>query len=280
MHPDYRDPVRRQALYRLFDQTWPGMTHKLAVAEGHGWPWDPVTTPFARFAGGRALSHVGVLALDVLLDGGRTRIAGVHGVCTDRNHRRQGHYRAVMEQALAWIDARFAIAKLNTGQPHLYEPFGFRVIPQHRFRLAEHGPGGGSATPVRDASWLHEVLPTRDPPSHWFCALDPGWLFGIDEVLWSGDLGNLWWTGEAVVAWRIEGDVLHVHDLVAPTLPTLDRVLSTSPWPFRSVELWMSPDRLAPDAEPVPFPDDEILMVRGPWPLEERPHCVPLHAGH
>jgi hypothetical protein len=35
---------------------------------------------------------------------------------------------------LAWCDDRFETLELGTANPEYYEPFGFRVVPEHRFR--------------------------------------------------------------------------------------------------------------------------------------------------
>jgi GNAT superfamily N-acetyltransferase len=277
MHPDYNDPARRASLYRLFDRTWPGVVDKIALATRLGWCWDECTRPFARFDGDVALAHVGVLDLDVLLADKAQRIAGIHAVCTDPDHRRKGHYRAVMEAALAYVDGRYETAKLSTTQPELYDSFGFRVVPQNRFRV-DVGGDGGDARPAR-IERVHELLSRRRPTSRVFAARDRGWLFGIDEVLWSGGLGHLWQVDEVVAAWATEGTTLHVYDILAAELPPLEDLLARAPWTFREAVLWFTPDLVAPNADPIAWPEDDYLMVRGSWPIEV-PHAVPPHAGH
>jgi GNAT superfamily N-acetyltransferase len=292
MHPDYATPYRRAALYRLFDRVWPGLAAKVETAARLGWRWDEVTTPFARFsevspASGSsgqpeptALGHVGVLDLPVLLDGTEHRIAGLHAVCTHPDHRGRGHFRETMEAALRHVDQRWEVAKLSTAQPQLYEHFGFRVVEQHRFVVEAAGRGDGAARPLEeeDVGWLHALLAHRDPPSRRFAALDSGWLLGIDEVLWTGGLTHLHAVEDAVVAWEPSQGGLQIYDVVAREIPPLDALLRASPWPFERVVLWFTPDRLAPQATPIPWPDDDVLMVRGPWPLRGPLAVSPLAA--
>src|SRR5512138_388774 len=117
MHPLYAHADDRAALYGLLDRTWPGLARKLEIAARLGWRWDDVTTPFVSRAAGRIVSHVGVLDLPLHLGGRETRAAGLHAVCTDAAHRRRGHYRAAMEEALAFVDSRWSASKLHTEQP-------------------------------------------------------------------------------------------------------------------------------------------------------------------
>jgi GNAT superfamily N-acetyltransferase len=296
MHPDYADPVRRAALYRLFDRTWTNLAGKIETAARFGWNWDEITTPFARYQNDVALAHVGVIDLPVLLDGVEHRIAGVHAVCTDPDHRRQGHYRAVMEPALRFVDEHWSIAKLSTSQPELYEPFGFRVIEQHRFVLghrhrrdetvAHHGEAAARRLDANDLPWLHELLVHRAPISRRFASRDPGWLLGIDEVLWTGGLSHLYEFDDAVVAWEVLGEELQIYDLVAKERDStewrgnlLHSLLAACPWSFERVVFWFTPDLVAPQASPISWAEDDFLMVRGPWPVG-RPLAISPLAAH
>ncbi len=282
MHPVYENPEDRAVLYGLFDVIWKGMARKLEDSARFGWPWDPVTTPFVSRADGRIVSHVGVIDLPVRLAGQDLRVAGVHAVCTQPEHRRQGHFRAAMEEALAFIDARWRTAKLHSDKPWLYEPFGFRVVPQHRFHVERSGPAGrGRRVTEADLPEVHALLASREPVSDLFSAMDPGWLFGIDEVLWSGGLGHLVLLEEprALVACEVVEGVLRLYDVVAPRLPSLDAVLAAAPSAFQTVELWMPVDKLAPGSRPSPYPPGDLLMVRGEWPPLP-PFCVGALASH
>jgi hypothetical protein len=106
--------------------------------------------------------------------------------------------------------------------------------------------------------------------------MDGGWLLGIDEVLWTGGLRHLHAVGDHLVAWEIDGDALQVYDVAGPRAPDLDAILAASPWPFGRVVLWMEPGALADGTETAPWPADDVLMVRGAWPLEGPVAVSPL----
>jgi predicted N-acetyltransferase YhbS len=283
MHPLYVDPGTRSELYRLLGSTWPRLPGLLAAAARLGWRWDEVTTPFVARAGGRIVSHVGVLDLPVVLGGRERRVAGLHAVCTDPAFRRRGHYRAAMEEALRIVDAGpWSAAKLTTSQPELYEGFGFRVVPQHRFRVARRGPAGRArAVGEADLARVHDLLARRAPASRLFAARDPGWLLGLDEVIESGGLGRMRLLDdpELLLVSEVVDGVLRVHEVVAPKVPPLEAVLAAAPAPFEAVELWTSADLLAPGAEPLPWPPGDFLMVRGDWP-DLPPFAVGVLASH
>jgi hypothetical protein len=180
------------------------------------------------------------------------------------------------------VDTRWRTAKLHTSQPELYERFGFRIVPQHRFLIDRRGPAGRARhVGVEDLALVRELLRSRAVMSRLFAACDDGWLFGICETLQTGGLGRLLLMREqpVVVVSEVVAGVLRVHDVVAPSVPTLGDVLAAAPAPFESVELWMSADLLTPDAEPLPWEPGDFLMVRGDWP-DLPPFAVSQPASH
>ena len=184
---------------------------------------------------------------------------------------------------MAHIGERYAAAKLTTDQPWVYEPFGFREVAQHRFLLRVRGEAGGGSSPLSapDLPWASRVLAQRTPLSRRFAARDPGWLVGIDGVLHAGGLG-LFYRLEALdtlVAWKIDRRRLHLLQVASRELPPLHAILAASPWPFDQVVLWFGPDLLAPDAKPIPYPEDDRLMVWGDWP-DLPPFAVPPLEAH
>jgi GNAT superfamily N-acetyltransferase len=269
MHPDFADPDRREAIFVLFDLTWPGITDRIRLAARMGWDWTQISTPFVHFEGKVAVAHVGVLDLPVLLDGIPLRIAGVHGVCTHPEYRRRGHFRTVMERALAHVDAHWPLAKLNTGQPQLYERFGFARVAQSRYRIERRGGGGAGARALgrEDLPWIHERLRTRQPLCSRFATCDAGWLIGIDEVLWKNGLEHFHAVGEHLVAWEIVERGLQIYEVAGPAEPQLDALLAASPWAFEHVQFWTEPGSLVQKVELTGWPKDDVLMVRGEWPL-------------
>ena len=142
MNASRADTRFRAQLDALYESIWPGVAANFEEADWLGWPVGEVSTPFVEWADERLASHVGVLDIPVRLAGQDRVIAGIHGVCTRPELRRQGHYRRAMERAMAHVSRHYSAAKLCTDQPWLYTPLGFRAVPQHRFRLRRSGPGG------------------------------------------------------------------------------------------------------------------------------------------
>lgn len=201
------------------------------------------------------------------MNGEERVIANLHGVATHPEHRRRGFFRALMDEALAWCEARYPAQQLCTDNPEYFEPFGFRVVPEHRFRAAAP-PSRGNA-PVterlRDRRTLHRLLASREPVSSLFGSRDRQvFLFNQarSPLYYASDL-------DAVFVWEVEGDALRIDDVVAETMPPLDEIAARAPGAFQRVELAFAPDRVAAETTPIPEPlDEDVLMVRGPYPVE------------
>ena len=76
-----------------------------------------------------------------MVNGKVVRAAQLHAVATRPNWRRRGLFTDLMTRVLDYADGRFDRLLLFTAEPALYEPFGFRHLPQHIFtgRLAVSG---------------------------------------------------------------------------------------------------------------------------------------------
>jgi len=265
-HPGLLRPVL-DLLGRCFD----GFTATESLARGHGLRWEECSTPFVVLdARGRPIAHVGVLELCLVLDGREEVVGGVHAVCTDPAHRRRGRFRALMEEAAAWCDGRYRTLVLTAGEPALYEPFGFRVFPEHLFA----GGWRGAAGPNRfrelnrdepaDRALLHRLLAERTGVSLRLGVVRDRDVFLFDTaripIRYSADLDL------ALVA-RRDGGTIRILDVVAREMPPLGEILEAAGEPAGRVEVCFPPDRLAFDLEPEPhvLDGDDHLMVRGPF---------------
>ncbi|MCA9493138.1 MAG: GNAT family N-acetyltransferase [Myxococcales bacterium] len=267
--PAYRDPIRRRSLMALFDDGFPGLSARIEEARRAGFDWDVVTWPTIAWEGDEAVGHVGLLEHRVMLDGQDVLTGGIHAVVTRSDRRGHGIARDCLARSLADADRRYTVTKLGTDLPAVYAPQGFTPLVPHLFAV-EHAGGEDGGRPVAEAdraSFL-DLCARRDPVSWRFASLDPGWLVGIDLALQRRSLADLVALDElgAVVDWEVVDGVLHLHDVFAAELPTLRDLLALAP-PHAGVRLAMCPDRLAPDAVPVPQPDAGVFMVRGAWPL-------------
>lgn len=267
----YRDPSARASLMALLDDGFPGLAGKIAVAAAAGWDWGAVTEPFVRWEDREAVAHVGVLAHRVVLAGEVREVAGIHAVVTRSDRRGRGLARSLLAEALAWADARFDVTKLGTGVPEVYAGHGFRAFRLHRF-VVDHAGGEDRGRPVDDVGRFWRIVGERDPVSHRFASLDPGWLVGIDLALQGRTVADLVALDplDAVVDWRVVDGVLIVEDVFSRALPPLADLLALAP-PHRSVRLACCPDRLAPGAAAEAQEDAGWWMARGDWPLFGEP---------
>lgn len=285
MRTSYADAGRRHAIHDLLDTSFDRLSERIRIADALGAPWHAHSTPFVRFVGDIAVAHVGVMAVPVRVDGRNAVIGGIHAVCTRPAYRRRGHFREVMAEALEHCDAHFSATWLFTSRPQLYEPFGFRVVPEHVFTIAAH-TAHGTATPFErlcadrkdHVDRLHRLLATRTPVSHVLAVTDPGWLFLMNEAFDSRGLARLHYAADldVIAAYEMHGRELHLLDLAGPRVPLLAEMLERIPGRFDRVVLHFVPDRLEGlpwQARPAATRD--LLMVRGALGIEDHPLCVP-----
>jgi GNAT superfamily N-acetyltransferase len=259
---------------RVFDLlvTWiPALRPMRDRAERLRWRWQDVSTPFVHERDGRVISHVGVLEQTWTLGGVERRMGGIHAVCTLASERRQGLYRILMEEVLAHCDARYPTVELSTEHPEYYEPFGFRRVPEHRFRAPVDWRGGGRGfRPMDlsgpDAGLLVRLLEARAPVSRSFGVVRESAVFKFNQ----GSGANLHYCEAldlvAVMSRRDDG-TLELYDLVARELPSLAALLARIDEPVREVLFHFNPEHLEAGATPEPTSGEDVLMVRGEFPF-------------
>lgn len=280
-----RNPERDRQLFDLLDLVFPGLR---AGAEGirrFGASWEAISTAYVHQVDGRIASHVGIIPLDMIVMSRRVVVGSVHAVATHPDHRRRGHYRVVMEEALADSTERYATLILTTEQPELYEPFGFRRVPEHCFTTqCAHASRDDGFRPLDvddsgDRNLLLRLLRTREPVSNVLGAYENRGVFCFNEchrpLHYAADIDTL-------TCWERKAERLVLYDVVAPRMPTLSALLARVPGPISEVVTHFVPDRLGLEADDAAhlFDHDGTshLMVRGPWALEERPLALPRSA--
>ncbi len=237
------DPTLCDRVFELLETWFTGLEQQRQRAAQLGSRWDDCSTPFVCEEKGKIVSHVGLLNMSYVIQGERRQLGGVHGVCTLESERRQGHFRRLMEELLEFCQGRFETLELTTENPEIYEPFGFRVIPEHRFIASVRSSGGErgfrpvDGTRRSDLDLLNRLLRTRTPVSN-----------------------------------RVA---------VVGELPSLEELLSQLAKPVEEVEFRFSPDRfaVAARAEPYCF-DGDYYMVRGPFAAESESFMLPPPARH
>src|SRR5262249_22141925 len=161
--------------------------------------WTDVSTPFVRWQDERAIAHVGVIELPLVLDGRRVRVGSIHAVCTDPAARARGHCRALLEEALAYCDARYETVVLTTLIGELYARFGFRPLREHAFvrALTPERSTGPALTRLlsmdvdEDVRLLRGLLTRRQAVSGRLGSLEDGTIFVVDLLLTWGDFSRL-----------------------------------------------------------------------------------------
>lgn len=281
----YNDPRLRQQVYELLDTAWPGISEKIRLASAVGAHWHEASIPFVQFDGPRPISHAGVLGIPLVVDGQTVTVAGVHAVCTHPDYRRRGYSRQVMEEALAYCDARFKTAVLTTDEPILYTRYGFRVVPEHRFeaeapRVQRRKPGFrklSDASPA-DVALLRRLLRTRAPVSNVLGVLEAGEIFVTNEILSKRRFERIHYAEDLdlTAVYEVAGRNLRLYDLVATDIPSLEVVVACVDADLDRVEIHFTPDRLqAGNVLARAKPPGDYLMVRGPFAVEGRPFILP-----
>ena len=279
-------------VFDLLETCFPGITGAERASLDLGHPWERVSTPFVSFTGEVAITHVGLLEIPLVLMGQTVRVGGIHAVGTRPAYRRRGYYRQVMTAVLEYCASRYSTLLLTTGQPALYEPFGFRVFHEHIFLRAWTAPAGRQGfRPFRsqdpqEVQLLDRLLGARTSVSQILGVVQDKAVFSFNArkfpLYYAADL-------EAFVACVLDGTRLHLCDIVATQVPPLETILARFPQRIEQVVTYFSPDRLGADFQAVPHllldppgalggEGADFLMVRGPFAAEAQPCMLPRTA--
>lgn len=268
-------------LLDLFGRVWPTIPPAIATADALGLSWAEISTPFVHFEGDRAVAHVGVIELPLVIGGRQRMVGSIHGVCTDPARRRRGHARSLMEAALAHCRVRYGSVILTTLIPEFYAHHGFRTVAEHGFTralaAAPPSPGGRRlAAAPDDARLLTHLLARRAPVSQRLGALEGGTVFVFALLLGWGDFSRAYYHAalDVVTVHEVVGRTLVLYDVVGVTIPPLAALLEAIGAGVDRIVTLFVPDRLGEGFTPEPWDraralalgDREFagLMARGP----------------
>jgi predicted N-acetyltransferase YhbS len=216
-------------LMDLLDVVFPGIRRGAVEAARMGASWESASTPFGAVEGDRIVSHVGVIELPLVVRGQAVAVGSIHGVATDPDSRRRGHYRRVMDEVLAYCDERYETQILTTKHPEYFAPFGFRAVTEHLVRAP--GRAGSGSDGVRlldtddaaDIELLHRLLSTGEPVSRTLGVVRERGVFCFNEgrrpLRCAPDL-------DVLLCLERDGGSLMLFDVAGPRLPPLADVLA------------------------------------------------------
>jgi predicted N-acetyltransferase YhbS len=279
------NPALSERLFDLLDTVFPGVRQVAQNARALGAPWESVSTPFIHFEQGRAIAHVGVIELSLVLLGRTVTVGSIHGVATHPEARRRGHFRRLMEEVLQYCAGRYETLMLTTEHPEYFAPFGFRVVKEHLFTVKCDSAGGSDGFRLLDTSQtgdialLHRLLETRQAVSQVVGAVNEKAVFCFNEgsrpLHYAADL-------DVTACLELEEGRLKLFDIVGPKIPPLARVLERIPQRLDEAAICFSADQLAVEAEATPYVLDHdgpsYLMVHGPFAAEGQPFTLPRSA--
>ncbi|MBB3299145.1 putative N-acetyltransferase YhbS [Rhizobium sp. BK077] len=234
---------------------------------------DPTSMPFGWFtAEGELAANISAFALPFVLNGRIVHAAGLQSGAVRPAWRGRGLYRDVTVKALDWCERQgFEAVILYTDKPSLYEPYGFRAIPLHRYEGAAPAPLA-SAAPARllapthadDLALLQSLLKRRSPISTSLGVTVNAAMFLINTQLDPDIRLSFLEDRQAAIVWKIdETGRFSLLDVVAAEIPSLAAILGGLEIAPAAVEVLFRPDKLGWAGVAQPLESGTRLMLRG-----------------
>ncbi|MBB2795331.1 UNVERIFIED_ORG: GNAT superfamily N-acetyltransferase [Rhizobium pisi] len=234
---------------------------------------DPTSMPFGWFdADGELAANLSAFALPFVLNGRIVHAAGLQSGAVRPPWRGRGLYRDLTVKALDWCERQgFEAVILYTDKPSLYEPYGFRAMPLHRYV-------GTAPTPEIDATLARPLLPAnaddlallqlllkaRSPVSTTFSVTTNAAMFLINTQLDPDVRISFLEDCRGAIAWKLDGTGrFSLLDVVAAEIPSLAAILGGLDIASAAVEVLFRPDKLGWTGTPQPFESGTTLMLRG-----------------
>ncbi|MET3288717.1 UNVERIFIED_CONTAM: putative N-acetyltransferase YhbS [Brevibacillus sp. OAP136] len=280
----------REKLYPLFEKVFGLDANLLADFYQRGF-WDPTYTPVTFFEQGNAIANASFFVMPMMFDAKRIEVACIQSVMTDPAYRGQGLMKRLMTEMLKQIDATNQWTFLYTSSPELYEPFGFEVVPHHRWRTAnpypfqekkaETGLKRLSIFSESDVAVIRACFDKQTAISHAFAPIDyrSSFFLNLYDPEWQQ---KLYYSREldAVLVFEVIEETLHLYAVIGLEQPSFERIVGLIQAKIDQVELHFCPDLF--DAKhiftPLLIEKENKLMARGPHSLQERQLAWPLIA--
>jgi ribosomal protein S18 acetylase RimI-like enzyme len=272
-----------EAFHDYVARVFPGVSFRQWAACG-GWQED--YRVFAVLDGSRIVASASLTRMDVVLQGEGVRAWQLGAVGTDPDYRGRGLQHRVMQRVLDHAGAEDLVFLFaNEDVLDFYPRFGFRRERESVF-AAEHRAQPAGA-PLRilapdsgeDRALLARVAAAATPTTTRFGARGYGSI-----VLWyfcNFHREHVRYVPEhdALIVAEQAGATLLVYDVLARSTfdvaQQLPRLIAS---PIERLELFYSPERDLPSAQPTREYVDSPLFVRGPHALPEQPFKFPALA--
>lgn len=265
----FGDPSAWAALVGLLQDTF-GID--VSIQDRFGGP-DPSSMPFAYFdENGACAANFTAFFMPMMIAGHPVKAAGFQSGAVRPGWRGRGLYRDLMTRAFGWCDQQgFELGLLLTDKPAMYEPYGFKVLPQDKFAGAPPLPEARLADETRDLSlenagdieFLRRILRARTPVSSVFAVAGQAEMFLLNSVF-DADIRLTYLEPlGAVVAWKQEEGSFQLLDIAGQSIPPLADILGALGQQPDRVEVCFPPDKLGWQGKPEPYISDISLMVRG-----------------
>lgn len=260
------------AFLTLLDEAFPGIKRHILRCEELGFPWQ--SRPFFKEDRGEILAHIGFLECPFLIEGRWYTAGALHAICTKASHRGQGVASQLIQEVLLWAKERYDFLLLFTKIPKFYEKCSFQSVAEHRFHLRyRQDRGTQELFPMispRDRALFLRVFREREPLSNKVWLQDTGAIASLNTLYatypchWSLHYSP---SLDACISFELEGKTLHLFDVVARRIPSLEEICSHLPSAIEEIYFYFSPDRLTKQATIEPYSlDGDVLMVHGNWP--------------
>jgi GNAT superfamily N-acetyltransferase len=233
---------------------------------------DPTSMPFGWFTDeGVLAANLSAFAMPFVFNGRIINAAGLQSGAVRPPWRGRGLYRDVTRKALDWCEAQgFESVILYTDKPTLYEPYGFRSLPLHRFTGAVPAVDCSAGSRVLqprnadDLALLQSLLAKRMPVSETLAVAGSPAMFLINTQRDPDVRLSYLEESKAAIAWKmpVAGHFVLV-DAVAAEIPSLAAILAGLGIGATTAETLFRPDRLGWSGEAVTYEGGTRLMVRG-----------------
>lgn len=244
----------------------------VGVLQQFGGP-DPSSMPFGYFdPAGRCVANFSAFSIPLIINGTLVKAAGYQSGAVLPEFRGHGLYKDLMQRAFAWADTSgFSAGILLTDKPSLYEKYGFKAVPQHRFcgPAPDFQPMDAKTRQLdlnhaADIAILSEILDHRQPVSNRFAVVRQKEMFLLNSVFDPTITLSLLPALGIVIAWKRGNDGrLLLLDIAGPSLPTMAEILSHLNQPADRIEAHFPTDRLRWEGTPMAHQGNCVLMVSG-----------------